>query len=432
MRRIHTITKFRTLQILCSLVLAVFLVSHVVAQEQGPQDSAYPTVRIVDPAKVRREPTPLVRIGLAPFSLAGSGMERGLYLVEEHKLQDRLQIILGNRNIHPLFGSLGDDSGFGGGFAFSTVGVTAPHFGFIGDFHVTAKKYMEANGGVRFRQNERIGEVVLDLTAGYRLRPEEDFWGIGAEPGSPRSNFNLQERSVRGAMEVRHSNQLRSGWEVKYSATSIFAGEDALYPSTGAVFTGAALPGLEGGGELFETSLFAEYDTRSGSTSLVRGFYLRGSISSVDGVNGSDFSYWRYAVDQRFYVPLGNERRVFAVRTLLAFTDTRDDSQIPFFRLARLGDTQTLRGYDANRFYGRNAAAWNAEYRTDLTGGLGAFAFTDFGQVFDRASEFNTANFRVTYGGGVQLKTKKSIVLRTYVARSQERTRLMISFGPTF
>jgi outer membrane protein assembly factor BamA len=233
-------------------------------------------------------------------------------------------------------------------------------------------------------------------------------------------------------MEVRHSNWLRSGWEVKYSATSIFAGEDGLYPSTGAVFSSASLPGLAGGGELFETSLFAEYDTRSGRTSPVRGFYVRASISSVDGVNGSDFSYWRYAVDQRFYVPLGNERRVFAVRTLLAFTDTRDDSQIPFFRLARLGDTQTLRGYDANRFYGRNAAAWNAEYRTDLTGGLGAFAFTDFGQVFDRASEFNTANFRVTYGGGVQLKTKKSIVLRTYVARSQERTRLMISFGPTF
>jgi hypothetical protein len=149
-------------------------------------------------------------------------------------------------------------------------------------------------------------------------------------------------------------------------------------------------------------------------------------------VNGSDFSYWRYAVDQRFYASLGSERRVFAVRTLLAFTDTRDDSQIPFYRLARLGDTQTLRGYDPNRFYGRNAAAWNAEYRTDLTGGLGAFAFTDFGQVFDRASEFSTRNFRVTYGGGLQLKTKTSVVLRTYLARSQESTRLMISFGPTF
>jgi outer membrane translocation and assembly module TamA len=219
---------------------------------------------------------------------------------------------------------------------------------------------------------------------------------------------------------------------VKYSATSIFAGADDSYPSTNAVFSSASLPGLTGTGELFEASLFAEYDTRSGNTSPVRGFYVRASISSVDGVNGSDFSYWRYAVDQRFYVPLGSERRVFAVRTLLAFTDTRDDSQVPFFRLARLGDTQTLRGFDANRFYGRNAAAWNAEYRTDLTGGLGAFAFTDFGQVFDRASEFNTRNFRVTYGGGLQVKSKKSIVLRTYLARSSEGSRLMFSFGPTF
>ncbi len=427
------------LKVLLALLLAITLplTEPAMAQQQTepPPDAAadsYPKLRIVDAASVRRRPPLVARVALAPFNFAGSRMKRGLDLVEDHNLQDRLQVILTNPNVRPLFGSLGDGSGFGGGVAFSTVGISAPNWGLVGDIHVTTKKYLHASAGMRFqRAGGRLGDITLDVGAGYKLRPEEDFWGSGADPGVQRTNFNLQERSAGAALEIRRTRQLRFGSEVKYSATSIFAGNDEDFPSTSAVF-GSSLPGLARGAELFEASVFAEYDTRNGSTSPVKALYLLAKISSVDGLGGGDFGYWRYHIDQRVYVPLGSERRVLAVRTLAAFTDTKGQSQVPFFRLARLGDTQTLRGYDGNRFYGRNSVAWNAEYRTDLTGGLGAFAFTDFGQVFDRRSEFGSGNFRHTYGGGLQLKSKKSIVLRAYVARSDERTRLMITFGPTF
>lgn len=435
MRRTNTNRNYRASErVLVLLLLAGYLLlaGRAIAQTPASETGSYPNTRIVDPASVNLEPVLPVRLALAPFSFVGSKLERGLYLVEEYKLQNRLQAILGNPKLRPLFGNLGDSTGFGGGVAFSTVGVPTQRSGFVGSFLVTTKKYAEATGGVRVLQDSNIGPITLDLIAGYRLRPEENFWGSGAEPGSQRTNFNLHEQSTGALITVRHSSRLRSGTEVKYSSTSIFAGEDSKYPSTVAAFGTANLPGLMNGAELFETSLFTEYDTRDNSTAPVKGFYLLAKMSSVDGVNGSDFSYWHYGVDQRLYVPLGSDRRVLAVRTLLEFNDTRDGSSMPFFRLARLGGTETLRGYDANRFYGRNAATWNVEYRTDLTGGLGAFAFTDFGQVFDRRSEFNARNFHATYGGGLQLKSRNSIFLRTYVARSAERTRLMITFGTTF
>jgi outer membrane translocation and assembly module TamA len=219
--------------------------------------------------------------------------------------------------------------------------------------------------------------------------------------------------------------------EFKYSSTSIFEGSNAAYVSTTSLYSNSTLPGVNGA-QLVEISIFGEYDSRIGRPATAPGLYVRAGMSSVDGVNGSDFSYWRYNVDQRFYLPLGSRRRMFAARTLLAVTDRRDGSQLPFFRMPHLGDTETLRGYDPNRFRGLNAASWNVEYRTQLTGGLGAFAYTDFGQVFDRASEFNTRNFKVTYGGGLQLMSKGSAFLRTYWAHSPERSRLMITFGKTF
>ena len=393
----------------------------------------YPKLRIVDPSKVRRQPPVAARIALKPFSFVGSKFEHGLNLVEEHKLHNRLQVMLNNPNIRPLIGGIGDGSGFGGGVAFSTVGVTARSWGFVGDFHVTGKRYVATNAGLRFTAAPaNLGDVTLDILAGYNARPRESFFGTGADSGTQRTNFDLEERSTGAILELEPARRLRVGTQLKYSSTSISRGKDARFPSTDAVFPSSIVPGLRGDVELLESAVYAEFDARQGQSSPAKGFYLAAKLASVDGIGKGDFAYWRYSIDNRFYLPLGSERRVLAVRTLLHLTDTKNDGRVPFFRLARLGDSQTLRGYDTNRFYGKNAAAWNVEYRSALSNGLGAFAFTDFGQVFDRKADFNTRNFRVTYGGGFEVKSKKAVFLRAYVARSDERTRLMISFGPTF
>lgn len=390
----------------------------------------YPTQRIVDPQTVRRQSPAPLRFALRPLSAAGAKFESGVNFVEDTKIHNRLQIMLANPHVRPTFGTLGDGSGFGLGFAFNTAGLDERKRAIEGDFHVTAKQYVEANVAARLLSRDtRAGVLTVRTGVGYRMRPEEDFFGLG--PSSDfRTNYNLIERSTSATVELKRGKRLRYGTEFKYSDTTIADGRDAAYISTRRAFNNAEVAGILGA-ELFETSAFIEYDTRAGRTSPTKGLYLKALASSVEGINGN-FGYWQYKIDQRGYLPLGSEKRVLAVRTLMVFSDPRGKSDIPFFRLARLGNSETLRGFDSNRFYGRNAAAWNVEYRTDLTAGLGAFAFTDFGQVFNSRSEFNTRNFQVTYGGGFQVKTAKSTLFRAYVARSSERTRLMFSFGPTF
>jgi outer membrane protein assembly factor BamA len=180
------------------------------------------------------------------------------------------------------------------------------------------------------------------------------------------------------------------------------------------------------------TSVFAELDERDEPGNPHAGAYVRAEATSNDSVGRGDFGFMNYLLDARGYIPLGTKRRVLALRLLGNFNDRKGGSEIPFFRLARVGDSHTLRGYDSYRFHGRNAVVSSVEYRYDLVQGIAAVAFTDFGQVFNRRSEFNTSNLHATWGGGIQFASKKSVALRILYARSGEGARLFFSFGPTF
>jgi hypothetical protein len=389
--------------------------------------------RIVDPCAPPPKTPLLGRIFLAPFRGIGPKFERGLTYAENHNIARRLQIILSNPYIHPVIGSLGDGSSFGVGVALSTEQAISPNLRIFGSTHATLKKYTDTGAGISFDPTgQALKRFELTLKARHRLRPEEDFWGVGPDPQRTRTTYDMQERSLALEAVLRPARHLRLGAGTEYMSTSIFAGKDGRFPTTQQVFPAVQLPGLALGAALLGTGVFAEFDTRNGSTNPSRAIFLRASAVSNDSVGREAFGFWNYHFDARFYVPLGSVRRVLALRTLLDFNDPKSGGEISFFRLARLGDSRTLRGYDSFRFHARHAAAWNVEYRMDLTGGIGAFAFTDFGQVFNRRSEFNTRNFRVTGGGGLAFKTKKSIFLRAYVGRSGEGNRFFLQFGPTF
>src|SRR5439155_16977770 len=101
---------------------------------------------------------------------------------------------------------------------------------------------------------------------------------------------------------------------------------------------------------------------------------------------------------------LGSKRKVLALRFIGNFNDPKGGSQIPFFRLAKLGDLSTLRGYGTYRFQARNSIASSIEYRYRLGRWMDAFLFNDWGQVFDHVSEINSKNLHATFGGGIQFR----------------------------
>lgn len=394
--------------------------------------SEQPRDRIVDPAKFPpKSPLP-ARILLAPFRALAPKVEGGITYVENTQVLGKAKELLRDPHVHPLIGGTGDGSGFGGGVALSTA-ESLPGFQFFGTVRATTKKYTEMIAGIRSgTQSEKVEKFYVKLIGIHRLRPQEDFWGIGAGPPALRTNYDLQERGADLSLSLRPQSLVKFGVGLNYSSNSVFPGKDRRFATTQSQFSALQVPGLAEGASLVSSYFFAEFDSRKGMTNPVHAGFIRLGISSNDSVGRGDFGYWNYNLDTRYYAPMGSAHRVLAVRMLWEFNAPKGGSQVPFFRLARLGDRETLRGYDTYRFHARNAAAWNVEYRVDLTGGIGAFGFTDFGQVFDDWSEFRSEFFRITYGGGLQFKSRRKIFLRVYLGKSEEGTRFFFTFGPTF
>lgn len=360
-----------------------------------------------------------------------SRIDRGLTKFEESRMIERVRAIFGNPYIHPLFGGLGDGSGFGVGVELAS-GTKESNFRLVSTIHGTFKGYFLGTAG--FTSDPTGGKrerYQFDVIGRYQLRPQEDFYGFG--PGSFRSNrtnFNLQERGGTATFSIRPVKPFRFGVGVDYSSSRVFGGTDDRYPETQTLFPN--LPGFARGAELIGPQAFIEFDTRDLPGKPRKGAFITLVGTSYDGIGDGDFGYKNLRLDARGYIPLGTTRRIVALRLLGLFNDPKGGSEIPFFRLAHIGDTQVLRGYDSLRFWGRNALAGSVEYRFDLIPGIGALAFTDIGQVFNRRSELSWDNTHATFGGGIEFSSKKSTLFRILVAKSGERLRLIIGFGPTF
>ncbi|HEU4769001.1 MAG TPA: BamA/TamA family outer membrane protein [Pyrinomonadaceae bacterium] len=398
--------------------------------------------RIIDRQQIKNESSLPSRIALAPFRFLAPRINAGLTRVENERLMNRLELVLSNPSIRPMFGSLGDGSGFGAGVYLSTADRLSRNYKLFLSTHGTLNSYLETMGGVEVSPSDFAGgRLRLDLVGRYRYRPEEDFWGVGIDSSrAERTTYTLTERGIRTQASVRIAGPLRIGALLDYSSNTVTAGEDKRFPTTGELFGAAALPGLQSGAALLGAGLFAEFDRRDMAANPHRGFYGRFAATSNDSVGRDDFGFINYALDARGYVPLGSTRRTLAVRVLADFNDPRGGSQVPFFRLARLGDTETLRGYDTYRFHARHGLHASVEYRYQLAstfdekgfGGVDALAFTDIGQVFNHRSEFSMNNLRATWGGGIQFSSARSTVFRVLYARSPEGARLFFSFGPSF
>jgi hypothetical protein len=362
----------------------------------------------------------------------GSTAGRWMTQLEKRRVVERIRLIFGNPYIHPLVGGLGDGSGFGLGVGLAT-GKEDANFRLVSSVHATFRQYLLATAGFTADPTGgRRERYELDVIARYRLRPQDDFFGQGPRSvEGDRTNYDLQERGVTAVFAVRPAKVLRLGVGLDYSSSRVFGGTDRRFRQTQQLFPN--LPGLARGAELIGPQAFVEVDARDQPGKPRRGAFLSFVAASYDGLGAADdFGFHNFVLDARGYLPLGTPRRVLALRLLGVFNDPKGGSQIPFFRLAHIGDTRTLRGYSSLRFYGRNALAANVEYRRELTRRVGALLFTDFGQVFDRRSEISAANLRATFGGGIEFSSKRFTVFRFLVARSGERTRLILGFGPTF
>lgn len=398
--------------------------------------------RIVDPEEMKKRRSSFGNRLLAPFRAVAPIINSNLTSFETGE-SGRLALIFGNPYVHPLIGGLGAGSGFGGGVYFSTANKLSPDYKLFASGHATFSGYAEILGGIEAApKNWAGGKVKLNLTGRYLLRPQENYFGTGANSfRSHRTTYFRREQGAKFDVGWQAFPRLKIGAFADFSLDSISDGKNKKIARITERFDQFDTPGLARSVRLLDTGVYVEYEGRDQPENPHAGTYLRAAVSSVDGLGkNNDYAWMNYDFDARGYIPLGSKRRVLALRLLGNFKDTKGNSTVPFYRFARLGGADTLRGYENYRYQGLNQLHLNVEYRFKLmqgieTGGfrnVEAILFTDLGQVFNRRRELAFENIQSSYGGGLQFASRENVVFRILYAVSPEKSGLILGFGKTF
>lgn len=107
----------------------------------------------------------------------------------------------------------------------------------------------------------------------------------------------------------------------------------------------------------------------------------------------------------------------------------------PFLEEFQIGGADTLRGYQEDRFTGRNMLLWNNEARVPINPSLTAVAFVDVGDAwggeFAALSDSRDFELHVGYGLGVRVQTPIG-PLRLDYGWGDESNEFHFGFGSTF
>jgi hypothetical protein len=308
-----------------------------------------------------------------------------------------------------------------------TAGGRFEHYDLFGDGEYLR---LRAEGGGRFRQaynlnfrtGDRFGPVLFELDARYEVRPRERFFGIG---NTANNETEFREDAFRNvlALEVHIAGDLHT----RTSGTLMVRDLDGDIPMEG---FGSDVDNIYGEQELI-------YDSRRPASPYQSnaldgdGWYISGYVGIARGVEGDRSSFARYGGEIQRYFDLYEGSRTLAVR-LLAQSVVGDEA-ISFIDLPRLGGTDYLRGYVAGRFRDRAMALASVEYAWDIGNYFGAYTFVDTGRVFPSMADATFRDLRLGFGGGVQVHTWKSFLMRVQLAGSRDGDVVVdVMLSPTY
>lgn len=165
-------------------------------------------------------------------------------------------------------------------------------------------------------------------------------------------------------------------------------------------------------------------------------FYpTKGTLFSFDASNfiknsGNLDSFSKFSFEIRKYFNFKNEK-VFATRFFIGLATDK----IPFVYQYTLGGSDTLRGYDFNRFIGSKSILLNLEYRFPVSKkieNLYAAAFIDVGGAFQPNQSININKLGIDYGAGIRFVVPQFGSIRIDYAISNEKTKLAVGLGQMF
>ena len=394
------------------------------------------------------------------FWLVTQPIRLGAWAYERYGLAQRFQGALfsvdTSYGIYPVY-SYSTDYG-------SNVGLRFVHYNLFGN-HEHLK--LRANFGGEYQQaygaELKTGQLRERVQAGietrYERRGKERFFGIGnanelTTPPAMPLDPTLEDAAV--ASRFREDLIRAFGWvDAKVAGPLSFRASTALAirkfgPSSGsdepiaAHFDTSKLIGFDSGVKNIYVEGELTYDTRRPAGKWltqaidVTGWLLAAHLGRAAGIDGDPTSFTRYGGEVQRFFDLYRGTRSLALRVAvdgITGSDGITDGKISFIDLPRLGGSDYLRGYPAGRFRDRAIALATAEYTWDLGNYLAAYTFVDAGRAVHNWGQVdkNLDELHVGFGGGIDVHTAHSFVLRTQLAFSREgNTFLELVLSPAF
>lgn len=225
------------------------------------------------------------------------------------------------------------------------------------------------------------------------------FYGIGNETSTElREQYTDQFFRIDGRVMKPRGNNLYVGLLYDLQFNNI---KQVL---TGGVLETTSPIGVDGGRN-FGVGPGLLLDKRNSTLYPTAGSFLNTGITVFNKVIGSEYNYVSYLLDYRKYLELFGKKNILALQFRMNLTAGTD---IPFYKLPKLGGDDRLRGIQHKNLYqDRQSVFFQVEARQELFWRFGGVIFAGAGDVFSDLNDFSFDNVRVVYGVGGRFQALK-------------------------
>ena len=181
--------------------------------------------------------------------------------------------------------------------------------------------------------------------------------------------------------------------------------------------------------DLWQTGLFATYDTTDDDLFPREGTWLNGTFS-LGEVPDNDRDFTTAVALWNQYFPIGETDTVATRVTLCA-----SDEATPFFMQCSIGRTDAFRGFTSFQFRGDVLASFQAEYRGRIGARFGYSVFAGAGSVAEDFSDLGREDWRGAAGVGLRYRVTRDypLDLALDVTRnSEDEDNLYLYIGQAF